>query len=149
MIGSPVIEGIGTMEIEGQVRIPSGCAIAAVISKEGRRMPGSIVSEAMRPMHERSNGLAHERTRRSRRSPLSDRTPLRPRDSPAASVVAAPFWSTIESKTEHREKHIYLRRMFPSLLITGPFSIVLGFTGGLMYAPPPASSSGLRPLRWR
>ena len=45
------------MEIEGQVRIPSGCAIAAVISKEGRRMPGSIVSEAMRPMHERSNGL--------------------------------------------------------------------------------------------
>ena len=50
----------------------------------------------------------------------------------AASVVAAPFWSTIESKTEHREKHIYLRSMFPSLLITGPFSIVLGFTGGLM-----------------
>jgi glutamate synthase domain-containing protein 1 len=31
-----------------------------------------------------------------------------------------------------KEKHIYLRRMFPSLLVTGPFSIVLGFTGGLM-----------------
>lgn len=45
------------METEGQVRIPSGCAIAAVISKAGRGMPGSIVSEAMRPMHERSNGL--------------------------------------------------------------------------------------------
>ena len=42
---------------EGQVRIPSGCAIAAVISKEGRRMPGSLIAKAMKPMHERSNGL--------------------------------------------------------------------------------------------
>lgn len=52
----------------------------------------------------------------------------------AASVIAAPFWSTIARKADisHREKHIYLRSMFPSLLITGPFSIVLGFTGGLM-----------------
>ena len=52
----------------------------------------------------------------------------------AASVIAAPFWSTIDRKTDavDKEKHIYLRRMFPSLLVTGPFSIVLGFTGGLM-----------------
>ncbi len=52
----------------------------------------------------------------------------------AASVIAAPFWSTIENKTdlEDKDKHIYLRTMFPSLLITGPFSIVLGFNGGLM-----------------
>ena len=52
----------------------------------------------------------------------------------AASVVAAPFWSSIESKTdmEDKNKHIYLRTLFPSLLITGPFSIVLGFNGGLM-----------------
>lgn len=52
----------------------------------------------------------------------------------AASVVAAPFWSTIESKNhiEDREKFIYLRTLFSSLLITGPFSIVLGFNGGLM-----------------
>ena len=51
----------------------------------------------------------------------------------AASVVAAPFWSTIERKTdlEDKEKHIYLRTLFSSLLITGPFSIVLGFEGGL------------------
>ncbi len=51
-----------------------------------------------------------------------------------ASVIAAPFWSTIENKTdlEDKEKHIYLRTLFPSLLITGPFSIVLGFDGGLM-----------------
>ncbi len=52
----------------------------------------------------------------------------------AAAVVAAPFWSTIEKKEspEEREKLTYLRTMFPSLLVTGPFSIVLGFTGGLM-----------------
>lgn len=52
----------------------------------------------------------------------------------AASVIAAPFWSTIENKTdaEDREKHTYLRTLFSSLLVTGPFSIVLGFNGGLM-----------------
>lgn len=54
--------------------------------------------------------------------------------SEASSVIAAPFWSTIENKTdtEDKEKHIYLRTMFPSLLVTGPFSIVFGFRGGLM-----------------
>ncbi|MBR6940285.1 MAG: hypothetical protein IKH65_05750, partial [Clostridia bacterium] len=52
----------------------------------------------------------------------------------AASVVAAPFWSTIENKKDEKEKEKlkYLRTMFPGLLITGPFSIVLGFDGGLM-----------------
>ena len=52
----------------------------------------------------------------------------------AASVIAAPFWSTIEQKTDlaDKEKHMFLRTMFPSLLVTGPFSIVLGFDGGLM-----------------
>ncbi len=52
----------------------------------------------------------------------------------AASVIAAPFWSTIEGKTdlEDKAKHLYLRTIFPSLLVTGPFSIVLGFNGGLM-----------------
>ncbi|MBQ8025516.1 MAG: hypothetical protein IJ259_03735 [Oscillospiraceae bacterium] len=45
------------MRMEGQVRIPSGCAIAAVISREGNRMTGEKIIEAMRPMHERSNGL--------------------------------------------------------------------------------------------
>ena len=52
----------------------------------------------------------------------------------AASVIAAPFWSTIESKTdlEDKDKHMYLRTLFSSLLITGPFSIVFGFNGGLM-----------------
>ena len=52
----------------------------------------------------------------------------------AASVIAAPFWSTIERKTdpEERKRLAFLRKVFPSLLVTGPFSIVLGFTGGLM-----------------
>ena len=50
-----------------------------------------------------------------------------------ASVIAAPFWSTIEGKPEEERKQIqYLRTVFPSLLVTGPFSIVLGFHGGLM-----------------
>ena len=52
----------------------------------------------------------------------------------AASVIAAPFWSTIENKKDEKEKNKlkYLRTVFPSLLITGPFSIILGFDGGLM-----------------
>ena len=45
------------MRKEGEVRIPSGCAIAAVISREGRKMDGSGIIGAMGPMHERSNGL--------------------------------------------------------------------------------------------
>ena len=45
------------MKLEGQVRIPSGCAIAAVISREGNRMSGGTIANAMKPMHDRSNGL--------------------------------------------------------------------------------------------
>ncbi|MGN0447456.1 MAG: hypothetical protein ACI4GC_02800 [Acutalibacteraceae bacterium] len=52
----------------------------------------------------------------------------------AANVIAAPFWSTIENKSDpyEKQKYEYLRTVFPSLLITGPFSIVFGFNGGLM-----------------
>jgi len=51
----------------------------------------------------------------------------------AAMVVAAPFWSTIEKKEEKERKTLtYLRSAFSSMLITGPFSILLGFDGGLM-----------------
>ncbi len=52
----------------------------------------------------------------------------------AANVIAAPFWSTIEGKEDEyeKEKLSYLRTVFPSLLVTGPFSIILGFDGGLM-----------------
>ena len=50
-----------------------------------------------------------------------------------ASVIAAPFWSTIDSRPEPEKSILsYLRTVYPSLLITGPFSIILGFEGGLM-----------------
>ena len=45
------------MQKEGQIRIPSGCAIAAVISKEGNKMTGEKIIESMKPMHDRINGL--------------------------------------------------------------------------------------------
>ncbi len=48
-----------------------------------------------------------------------------------ASVIAAPFWSTIRTRPDG-ETLAYLRKLYSGLLITGPFSIVLGFTGGLM-----------------
>ena len=51
----------------------------------------------------------------------------------AAQIIAAPFWSTIARVSDPAQKKQlqYLRTMFSSLLITGPFSIVLGFNGGL------------------
>jgi Glutamate synthase domain 1 len=50
-----------------------------------------------------------------------------------ASVVAAPFWQTIgQMSPKERELHEYLRVMFSNQLITGPFSILVGFEGGLM-----------------
>ena len=50
-----------------------------------------------------------------------------------ASVIAAPFWQTIERMPlEERQTHEYLRVMFAAQLITGPFSILVGFEGGLI-----------------
>ena len=50
-----------------------------------------------------------------------------------AGVIAAPFWSTIEKKSpEEKALAEYLRNTFSSLLITGPFSIMVGFENGLM-----------------
>lgn len=50
-----------------------------------------------------------------------------------SNVITAPFWSDIEKKsTKEREKYMYLRKVFSSLLITGPFSILLGFESGMM-----------------
>lgn len=45
------------MKLEGQIRIPSGCAISAVISREGKTMSGEGIIRSMIPMHDRSNGL--------------------------------------------------------------------------------------------
>jgi glutamate synthase domain-containing protein 1 len=50
-----------------------------------------------------------------------------------AHVVAAPFWETIEAMPdEERQMHEYLRNVFAAQLITGPFSIIAGFEGGIM-----------------
>lgn len=45
------------MEREGSVRIPAGCAIAALISKEGRMIAGDVIIRGIATMHDRSNGL--------------------------------------------------------------------------------------------
>ena len=50
-----------------------------------------------------------------------------------ADVIVAPFWSTIEKMPPKEARQLeYLRKIYPNLLITGPFSIILGFDGGLM-----------------
>ncbi|ABN51438.1 MAG TPA: hypothetical protein DEF39_01545 [Hungateiclostridium thermocellum] len=50
-----------------------------------------------------------------------------------AGVVAAPFWQVIDNMPEEqKEKYTYLRNVFSSMLITGPFSILAGFEGGIM-----------------
>lgn len=49
-------------------------------------------------------------------------------------VIAAPFWSTIAATEDEDERNrlSYMRKMFSSFLITGPFSILVGFSGGMM-----------------
>ena len=53
--------------------------------------------------------------------------------SEVSDVIAAPFWSAIDQMDEKEKKRLtYLRSAFSSFLITGPFSILLGFEGGMM-----------------
>jgi glutamate synthase domain-containing protein 1 len=50
-----------------------------------------------------------------------------------AEVVAAPFWKKIATMNEADKMRLtYLRTVFPALLVTGPFSIIVGFQGGLL-----------------
>ena len=50
-----------------------------------------------------------------------------------SSVIAAPFWQTIDRmEPQEKQLHAYLRNVFFAQLITGPFSILAGFEGGLM-----------------
>ena len=50
-----------------------------------------------------------------------------------ANVIAAPFWTTIQNEDpEERARLTYLRNVYSGLLVTGPFSILVGYTGGLM-----------------
>ncbi|MDR3552833.1 MAG: glutamine amidotransferase family protein [Clostridia bacterium] len=43
--------------MEGETRIPSGCAIVGLISRKGRMIPGDTAVKAIAVMHDRSNGL--------------------------------------------------------------------------------------------
>ncbi|MCL2229841.1 MAG: hypothetical protein FWC01_01995, partial [Treponema sp.] len=45
------------MQREGQVRIPSGCAISGMINKSGKRVSGEAIIKSISVMHDRSNGL--------------------------------------------------------------------------------------------
>ena len=45
------------MKKEGEIRIPAGCAIAGVFTKDGKNINGGLIVRAMTTMHERSNGL--------------------------------------------------------------------------------------------
>lgn len=42
---------------EGQVRIPSGCAISGIFSRSGEPIPGGTIVRSIAVMHDRSNGL--------------------------------------------------------------------------------------------
>ena len=51
----------------------------------------------------------------------------------AAKVVCAPFWTDIDRQPEEEKELLTaLRTVYSSLLINGPFSIVLGMTDGIM-----------------
>ncbi len=43
--------------IEGETRIPSGCAVSAVIDRSGKPMTGEKIIRSVAAMHDRSNGL--------------------------------------------------------------------------------------------
>lgn len=44
-------------EGENGYRIPSGCAVSAILSKTGERISGEAIIQSIAVMHERSNGL--------------------------------------------------------------------------------------------
>lgn len=50
-----------------------------------------------------------------------------------AKIIAPPFWQEIDAMPKpERERYTLLRNAFSSLLITGPFSIILGYKNGMM-----------------
>lgn len=54
---STFIEGVRKMKREGEVRIPSGCAISGIINKKGKVFSGVDIVNSIAVMRERSNGL--------------------------------------------------------------------------------------------
>ena len=47
----------GTLQKEGQVRIPAGCAISGIFSRKETNISGRRIVESISVMRERSNGL--------------------------------------------------------------------------------------------
>lgn len=47
----------GYPPVEGEVRIPSGCAVSAIIDRSGKPMTGEKIIRSIATMHDRSNGL--------------------------------------------------------------------------------------------
>ncbi|MDO4574660.1 MAG: glutamine amidotransferase family protein [Planctomycetia bacterium] len=51
----------------------------------------------------------------------------------ASKVLTAPLWEEIDRMTpEQQEKYKALRAVYAGALVTGPFSIILGFNGGMV-----------------
>jgi glutamate synthase domain-containing protein 1 len=51
----------------------------------------------------------------------------------AAEILAAPFWEEIDCMPEpEKKKFTALRTLYASALVNGPFSIIVGFSGGFM-----------------
>lgn len=48
---------LGEAPFEGEVRIPSGCAVSAIIDRSGKTMTGEKIIRSIATMHDRSNGL--------------------------------------------------------------------------------------------
>ena len=155
------------MEREGSIRIPAGCAIAALISKEGRMIPGDVIIRGIATMHDRSNGLGggfaaygiypehrdqyalhiffDSKDRRSVCEGIlresfevvrAERIPTRKipaiTDEPMIwRYFVSPLRSVLAAAQQDEEEYM-VRTVFAGLLITGPFSIILGYTGGMM-----------------
>ena len=45
------------MQKEGEIRIPSGCAISGIFSRTGEKISGTEIIRSISVMHDRSNGL--------------------------------------------------------------------------------------------
>jgi glutamate synthase domain-containing protein 1 len=57
IISRDIFYGGGYMILEGQTRIPSGCALSGIFSRTGRRFGGADIVKSISVMHDRSNGL--------------------------------------------------------------------------------------------
>ena len=101
---------------------PSDCEVERLVLTEENLAPlmGDFFEQRQRLLE--TGDFSHPRFRYAKQFANADLV-----------VIAAPFWSTISRKSDpERQQLTYLRKLFPSLLVTGPFSIVLGFEGGLM-----------------